>query len=108
MPDNTFQIRFVDCTPDEANVLAEELANDLREVDPSVDVQRRKESSTTQDFGSILVLVLQTTAATVVAGGVAAFLKRWGAKIVISKDGHVVAENIDGRTVERVAQAFKS
>ena len=109
MREETFEIRFVDCTPDEANTYAEELQQQLTEADSSVTLKRRKDSQSTQDFGATLVLILGTGAITAVAKGFSAWMIRnTGAKVIITKDGEVVAENIDSRDAARiVADALK-
>ena len=78
-------------------------------LDSSVALKRRKDREGTQDFGATLVLILGTGAITAVAKGLSAWIVRnSGARIIITKDGEVVAENIDSRDAERiVADALK-
>ena len=109
MQEDTFQIRFRDCTPDEANAYSEELQQELREADPNISLVRLKDNHEAQDFGATLVLILGTGAITAVAKGFSAWIARSsGAKVVITKDGEVMAENIDSRDAARiVADALK-
>ena len=61
----------------------------------------------TQDFGATLVLVFGTPVAVILAKAVGNFLHRHsGASIAISRNGDVVAENIDSRDAARIAEAF--
>jgi hypothetical protein len=109
MPEKSFEISFRDCTADEANAFSEELQQDLQDADSTVSLKRRKDNEQSQDFGATLVLVLGTGAITAVAKGFSAWIARnSGAKVVITKDGSVVAENIDSRDAARiVADALK-
>ena len=91
----------------EASRLAQQLEQDLREIDPNVKASRIRDCAEAQDFGATLVLLFGTPFAVALAGGVAAFLKRVsGARITISKSGEVVAENLDSRDAARIAEAF--
>lgn len=109
MQEETFEIRFFDCTPDEGNAYSEDLQQALREADSTVTLRRQRDIRDAQDFGATLVLILGTGAITAIAKGLSAWIARnSGARVVITKDGKVVAENIDSRDAARiVADAFK-
>lgn len=101
----SFEISFEGSTA-EAAQLSNELEQDIREA-AAVDITRKKERQDTQDFGSTLVLVLGTPVAIIVAKAVATFLSRHsGATIRISKNGELVAQNLDSKDAARIAEAF--
>ena len=54
---------------------------------PEVSVSLTKDDATNQDFGATLILVLGTPAILAVANGIASYIARDRAKIVISKNG---------------------
>jgi hypothetical protein len=108
MDDHTqqFEIRFEGLTNDEAGVKAKKLRQELLAVSPEVSVAVAKDDHSNMDFGGTLVLVLGTPAVIAVAQGIAAFLKRDRASIIITKDGEVVAANISGEDAARIAEVF--
>jgi Effector Associated Constant Component 1 len=103
-----FIISFPGSSTAEANRFASGLATAIREAERDVSVEQKRDRPDSQDAGATLVLVLGTAAATAVAKGVEAWLARHsGAKIQISKDGSVIASNLDSRDAARIAEAFK-
>ena len=110
MADGRFEIRFRDCTPDEANDYAADLEAELDGVDAEVNVSRQKDQQDAQDFGATLVLILGTGAITALAKGLSTWIARnSGARVVITKDGKVVAENLNSEDAARVvASVFKT
>jgi hypothetical protein len=112
MPDQdtaTYLIRFVDATPDEANVQAASLEEHLRYTAPGqVQFDRRRTKEGAQDLGATLVLVLGTAAVTAVAKGIQSWLaSRPGSSIDITDaNGRVVAQNIDAASAAQIAQAW--
>ena len=109
MADGLFEIRFRDCTPDEANDYAADLQTELNGVTAGVTVSRQKDAPEAQDLGATLVLILGTGAITAVAKGLSTWIARnSGAKVVITKDGTVVAENLNSEDAARIlADAFR-
>lgn len=105
-------ISFRDVTTAEANRFASTLADALRDVHPSITVDRHRERANTQDFGaSLIVSILGTAAATAVAKGIAAWLARnSGARIEIRRKDKVVlvATHLDSRDVPRIAEALST
>ena len=102
-------VTFPSATTAEGNRYASTLAEALREVHPSITVDRRRERAETQDFGASLALVLGTAAATEIAKGIAAWLARnSGAQIEIKRKGQVLltATHLDSKDVPRIAKAF--
>jgi len=102
-------VTFPDCSIAEGNRLAGTLSDALRDVDPSIVVDRQRERPDTQDFGATLAILLGSAAATALAKGVVAWLARnSGARIEIRRKGKVVllATHLDSNDVPRIAEAF--
>lgn len=97
---------FPDATTAEANRLAANLADAVRDIDPGVLVERRRERSDTQDFGASLAIMLGTAAATAIAKGIGAWLARnSGVRVEIKRKGEtvLVATHLDSKDVSRLA-----
>lgn len=111
MPTGPLIVSFRDATTAEANRLASSLADALRDVDPSIVVERRRERADTQDFGASLAVVLGTAAATAVAKGIAGWL-RSSAGVVIElrrKDKLLlVATHVESKDVSGLAKALST
>lgn len=67
MDQQSYRITFHDILPSDANRYADELREILRDASPYVDVERKRETPSTQDFGTTLVLVLGTPAVAAIA-----------------------------------------
>jgi hypothetical protein len=109
MPSEPLIFSFPDASAAEGNRLAANLADALRDVDPGITVDRRREQADTQDFGATLAVVLGTAAATALARGIASWLARnSGARIEIKRNGEVIlsASHLDSKDVPRIAEAF--
>lgn len=107
MVENTLEISFEGTLASEASMLAADLEHDLRYAAPEAEITLQKSNPNAQDFGSTLVLVFGTPVAILLAKAVAAFLARnSGATIVITKDGDVVAKNLNSQDAARIAEAF--
>lgn len=90
---NSFRIRFDDLTPAEANIAAQELLGNLRQInDPSIDCTVERENEEAQDLGTAIALVLGTSSAVAVAKGIQAFIAKLGSRVVIeTADGKIIA-----------------
>jgi len=111
MPSDVLVISFADASTAEGNRLASTLAETLRDIDPSIVVDRQRECSDTQDFGASLVVMLGTAAATALARGIAAWLVRnSGARIEIRRKGKLVlvATHLDSKDIPRIAEVLSS
>jgi hypothetical protein len=110
MPNNdrTLLLTVAGVTHDEGNFYANDLQDFLVDFDPNLRLEKRRERPDTQDFGSTLVLVLGTTAATALASGIASWMRRnAGARISVRKStGELIAEGLDSRDVPRIVQAL--
>lgn len=110
MPE-TLVISFADTSTAEGNRFASTLAETLRDVDPSIIVDRQRERPDTQDFGASLAVMMGTAAATAVARGITAWLARnSGARIEIRRKGKIVlvATHLDSKDIPRIAEALSS
>jgi hypothetical protein len=102
---DTFELTVKGATPAESQRLAQELAASLKLTDPSVDIDRQKESAETLDLGATIAIVIGSAAATAVANGIRIWLtKRQAAEISITKDGQVKGTGITSADAVRIAQ----
>jgi hypothetical protein len=102
-------IIFPDASLAEGNRLASSLADAVRDLDPNIVTERRRDRPDTQDFGAGLAIILGTAAAREVAKGIAAWLKRnSGAVIEIRLRGEVVfsGSHLEKGEAARIAEAF--
>jgi hypothetical protein len=107
MNDSPFVITFPGASPADANRYAGDLETTLHELDEQIRVSQLRDRAETQDYGTILQVVLGAASVAAVAKGVAAWLARHsGARIQINTDGSVLASNLDSRDAARIAEAF--
>jgi hypothetical protein len=102
-------VTFPDASAAEGNRFAGTLADALRDVDPSIVVDRQRERPETQDFGATLAVVLGTAAITAVAKGMAAWLaKNSGSRLEVKRNGKIVlvATHLDSNDVPRIVEAL--
>jgi hypothetical protein len=100
-----FEVSFGGSDLAEATRLANELEQDLRAN--GAQISRKKKEANSQDFGATLVIVLGTPVAIALAKSIGIFLQRHsGASITISKDGEVVATNLNSGDAARIVEAF--
>jgi hypothetical protein len=105
---STFKIRFQNLSLAEANVQAARLRQQILDSSPDVSIQLEKEDSNTMDFGTTLVLVLGAPAIVTIAQGIANYLARARGRIIIEKDGRIIAEGISGGDAARIVEALSS
>ena len=108
---STYSVRFVDQPEGEANVLAADLENHLRDVvaeQDALELVRARTTPDSQDFGATLVLILGTAAAGSIAKGIQSWLAaHTGTKIEITDaTGTVVATNIDAASAATIMTAW--
>lgn len=109
MKDDEILISFPNASAAEANSYAQTLANDLKDSEMGLTVAIRKDMPATQDFGSTLVLVLGTAAATKVAAGISRWIARHsGARVLLKKpDGtELLVENADSGSAAKIVAAL--
>ena len=107
MDERQLAISFEGALPADAALLAQDLEQQLKEAAPAARISVAKSQPHSQDFGATLILLFGTPVAIALAQAVAAFLRRnSGATITISKDGTVVARNLDSKDAAKIAEAF--
>jgi acetylornithine deacetylase/succinyl-diaminopimelate desuccinylase-like protein len=111
MPSTPVVISFGDTTTAEGNRFAGSLAETLRGLNPTIQVERIRERPDTQDFGASLAVILGTAAVVELAKGIASWLARnSGSKIEIRREGQVVmfASHLDSVDVPKLAEALRA
>jgi hypothetical protein len=106
---DSFLISFKKCSCDEANQHAIELTEQLRDLAENIVVSQVRENSDAQDLGTavqVAQVVLGSASALAIANGIAGYLKRGRGEIEISKNGTVVAKNLNSGDVAKIAAAF--
>jgi len=103
--------KFVYTTTAEGNRYADSLSQVLREVDPSVVVERQRDRPDTQDFGATLAVIAGSAAVTALAKGIAAWLARnSGAQLEVMHEGKPVLRlsHLDSADVAQIAKALSN
>ena len=108
MTSNEILIEFTNASPAESGQLAPELISDLTTKFPELQVELKKQSATSQDFGTVIGVILGANATLMIAKGIAAYLRRnSGVKISVkTANGHVVASNLDSSDAAKIAEAL--
>ena len=106
MSEKTYLIRFNDVAESEAGLYADELREALLDTSKGVKVEKMQAHEGSQDFGSVLVVVLAAPSVVAVASAVADWLKlRNSATIdITSPDGHIVATNLTSKDAASLIQ----
>lgn len=107
MHTGTIGIDFLENSSSDANKYAQDLEGALAPLDPSIEITRETKPGSQEIVSSLVVLF-----GTPVAGVLAHTLYSWavknsGAKLRITSDGEVIAENLNSRDVPRLAEALK-
>lgn len=108
MQELTYHLSFDEASADDASYFAEELRDQLLDVLPGTTVTRIRDDQHTQDFGSILQIIL--SASSVIA--LASALGNWlilhrKASITVKRNGELVAKNITSQDVVRLAEIMQ-
>jgi hypothetical protein len=109
MSDDEIWISFPSASAADANVFAQTLLSDLKDSAKELTVNVRRERCDTQDFGTTLILVLGTAAATKVATGISRWIARHsGTRVLLKKkDGtELLIENADSASAAKIAAAL--
>jgi hypothetical protein len=107
MSEQQVVVRFDNADPSDASRMAQELSDCVAEIAPEATVKLINDNPNSQDFGATIVLLFGTPVAIALAKAVTVYLQRTlGASITISRDGEVVAKNLDSRDAARIAEAF--
>lgn len=104
------RLRFEGVTPAQANRLADELDERLREITRGqLETRRRREREDTQDLGAtieIAACLLGTPFALAIANGIRDFVAKRGSRVVIETEfGKVIAAGDAAMTMDAVALA---
>lgn len=111
MPRDVLTVTFPEVSSAEGNRLATSLAEALKDIDPTIAVDRKKERDDTQDAGTILAVLLGSASATAVSRGIAAWIARnGGARLKIWHKGKLVvdAAGLDSKDASRIAEAISA
>jgi hypothetical protein len=105
-----FVIRFPNADVAQANRLAETLKSAILDAAPDTQVQQRKDTQETMDFGATLGIILAGPAIVAIAKGMQVWLERHhGVELeVVTNEGKVIAKNITAKNVIDVLNAAKS
>jgi hypothetical protein len=108
MADQKFCISFADTTVADANHYCEDLRTQLLESDSQIKVARERSDPSTMDFGATLVMVLGAPATVAAARAIVAWAKRNNRASIIltTRDGTVVAKNLESKDVPEIARAL--
>jgi len=70
----TYIITFDNVSDADANRYASELRNILLDISSDIEVHRRRNDPSTQDFGTVLILILGTSSVTAIATAIGDWL----------------------------------
>lgn len=111
MPTHPLVITFPDASAAQGDQLAGSLAEALRDIDPNIEVARKRERPDTQDLGATLAVILAAPAVTELAKGIASWVARnSGARIEVRRNGEIVlsADHLDSKDVPRIVAALST
>lgn len=97
------KISFEGNSPYEANKILAEMESFLMDSPAEIEIKREKSDHSTMDLGTILMIILNSAAAVVIAKGIYALLKKYkGVKIKIYHEGKLLfeAEKIGGKDIK--------
>lgn len=108
MDQQTYIIKFNDATTAEANRYANELRNFLLDSTSDIKVDQRRDDSRTQDFGSILVLVLGTSSVNLIAKAIGNWLqlRNQASLTIATSEKKVIAKNLTSKDAARLTELF--
>ncbi len=106
MDGQTYIITFDDVLAADANRYAEELRQALLDSSPDVEVHRRRDNPRTQDFGTVLVLLLgyPATGAVITAIGNWLTLRHRASVSIKTADGEIVVQNVSSKNAAELAK----
>jgi hypothetical protein len=101
-------IQFNGISAADANQMAPDLVNQLGREFPEGEFYLRKASDSSQDFGSIVAIVLGASSTIAIAKGISTFLRRnSGARIsIVTENGVAVATGLDSKDAVKIAEAL--
>ena len=99
-----YTISFDDVSIGDGNKLATELKNYLVSM-ADINAIITQENPNTQDIGSVLTIILGSTAIKTLVTGLSNWLlKTQSRKITIKKDGTIIGENLSSGDVKRILE----
>lgn len=106
MDQKTYIVTFEGVSHSDAQRYAEELRDVLLNTTPDISVQRKRESSLTQDFGATLILIFGAPAVVAVVKAVGDWLIRRNSASLTWKtaDGELVIQGISSKNAADLAQ----
>jgi hypothetical protein len=108
MAETPYLITFIGTSVVTANQYASDLATELRRLSPDITAKQHRLRDDTQDLGTA-VAILSTGAVSTIAGGITAWLVRHsGVRLEITKDGTVLATNLDSHDAPELARALSN
>ena len=104
-----FLIKFEKTSVSEAGTLAEDLRQVILDAHPDTSAARRRDDSSSMDFGTMLEVMLAAPAIIAVAKGVQAWLERHHAVTlrVEKPDGTLIAENLTPKRAVELARLMQ-
>lgn len=102
----TYLIVFDDISSADANRYAQELRDLLLDALPSAQVQQKRNDPRTQDWGTIVEIVLGSTSVVTLTKAVGDWLlRRQGASLTFKRpEGDVIARGINNKTVLKLTE----
>jgi hypothetical protein len=103
-----FRIDFPHASVADANRFCEDLRAQLLDADDSIRIERLRRDSSTMDFGATLAVVLGAPATVALAKALISWAQRNNrANLrVVTKDGVLVAENLQSKDAAAVVRAL--
>jgi hypothetical protein len=99
-------ISFDGISSAEANLYAEELRDLLLDASSDVEVERKRDNPSTQDFGATLVLVLGTPTVAVIAKALGDWLtlRRKAGITIKTATGEIIGTNLTSKDIMKLAE----
>jgi hypothetical protein len=99
-------ISFDGISSAEANFYAEELRDTLLDASADVEVERKRDDPSTQDFGATLALVLGTPAVAIIARALGNWLtlRRKAAITIKTANGEIIGTNLTSQDILKLAE----
>ena len=99
-------VTFEGITSADANLYAEELRSRLLDASPYVEVNRKRDNPSTQDFGATLILALGTPAVAAVAKAIGDWLisRRQAGITIKTANGEIIGTNLTSKDAMKLAE----
>ncbi len=106
MDQRSYIINFDGISDAEANLYAEELRDLLLDASSDVEVDRKRDNSSTQDFGATLALVFGTPAVVAIAKALGDWLtlRRQAGITIKTANGEVIGTNLTSQDIIKLTE----